>query len=74
MILTDLKQELNDILPSLDRYIQAKENFKNNTATQSGVNAELERLIVELNEFIVLLYSYSTDPSETDILKKIKSF
>lgn len=72
MIVTDLRQELSEILPALEEYTNAKQDFQNHTITQDGVNVTLSKLVVQINEFIDLLYSYSTDASESELLNKIR--
>lgn len=65
--------ELNDILPALKEYQQAKSEFMQHKITQEGVNHHLQRLVVEINEFITVLYSNTTCPEEREILSEIKS-
>ena len=69
-----IQDELTDIMPSLSKYLKAKNKFKTKTTTQEGVNLELRKLVVEINEFLTVLYAHSTSPTEREILKKIKSF
>lgn len=66
-------EELNDILPALKEYQQAKSEFMQHKITQEGVNHYLQRLVVEINEFIIALYSNTTAPEEREILSEIKS-
>lgn len=70
----DVTNELNDILPALKEYQQAKTEFLQHRITQEGVNHFLQRLVVEINEFITVLYSNTTAPEEREILKNIKAF
>lgn len=70
---TSVTDELNDILPALKEYNQAKEEFKQHKITQEGVNHSLRRLVVEINEFITVLYSNTTAPEERKILSGLKS-
>lgn len=65
--------ELNDILPALKKYQQAKTDFTQHKITQEGVNHSLRRLVVEINEFITVLYSNTTAPEEREILRDIKN-
>lgn len=71
---TSITDELNDILPALKEYQQAKTEFIQHRITQEGVNHSLQRLVVEINEFITVLYSNTTAPEEREILKNIKTF
>lgn len=68
----DVTNELNDILPALKEYQQAKEDFIQHKITQDGINHVLKRLVVEINEFITVLYSNTTAPEEREILNNIK--
>ncbi len=64
-------EELNDILPALKEYQRAKSEFMQHKITQEGVNHYLQRLIVEINEFITVLYSNTTSPEEREIIGNI---
>lgn len=64
--------ELNDIMPALKEYQNAKADFQQHKITQEGVNHHLKRLVVEINEFLVMLYSNTTSPEEREILDGIK--
>lgn len=65
--------ELNDILPALKEYQNAKADFQQHKITQDCVNHHLQRLVVEINEFLVLLYSNTASPDEREILNGIKA-
>jgi len=67
-----IANELNDIFPALKEYQQAKSDFLEHKITQNGVNHYLQRLVVEINEFITVLYSNTTAPEEREILNNIK--
>ena len=67
-----IANELNDIFPALKEYQQAKSDFLEHKITQHGVNHYLQRLVVEINEFITVLYSNTTAPEEREILNNIK--
>jgi len=66
------EQELDDILPALRKYQRAKKQYALNILTQEGVNAELKKLVVEINEFLQSLYSGTTADAERAILGGIK--
>ncbi len=68
---TSVTDELNDILPALKEYQQAKVDFAQHKITQDGVNHYLQRLVVEINEFITVLYSNTTSPEEREILRDL---
>lgn len=68
---SDAISELQDILPSLRGYMTAKEECRSGRLTQTAVIHELEKLVVEINEFIVALKAQAADDSELDILKSI---
>ena len=70
---TTVTDELNDILPALKDYQQAKADFTQHKITQEGVNHALRRLVVEINEFITVLYSNTTAPEEREILSDLKT-
>lgn len=70
---TRVTDELNDILPALKEYQQAKTEFAQHKITQEGVNHALRRLVVEINEFITVLYSNTTAPEEREILSGLKT-
>lgn len=69
---TSITNELNDILPALREYQQSKFEFAQHKITQEGVNHSLRRLVVEINEFITILYSNTTATEEREILKDLK--
>ncbi len=64
--------ELNDILPALREYQNAKMDFQQHKITQEGVNHYLQKLVVEINEFLVMLYSNTTSLEEREILNNIR--
>lgn len=67
----NVKDELNDILPALKEYQQAKSKFMQHKITQAGVNHALRWLVVEINEFITVLYSNTTASEKREILKEL---
>ncbi len=69
---TNVTDELNDIFPALKEYQQAKTDFAQHKITQDGVNHYLQRLVVEINEFITVLYSNTTAPEEREILSGLR--
>lgn len=69
---TGITAELNDILPALKEYQTAKADFQQHKTTQDGVNHYLHRLVVEINDFLTMLYANTTAPEEREILKDIK--
>ncbi len=71
---TSVTDELNDILPALKEYQQAKADFAQHKITQDGVNHYLRRLVVEINEFITVLYSNTAAPEERKILSDLRIF
>ena len=64
-------KELYDILPALAKYLEHKRMFYENTATQAQVNHYLEKLVVEINEFIVVLKANCCCNDELRILDKL---
>lgn len=66
-----IRNELMDILPALGNYLECKRRFYSGETTQLQVNHYLEKLVVEINEFIVVLQANCCCNDELAILNKL---
>ena len=66
-----IRNELMDILPALSNYLEYKRKFYSGEITQVQVNRCLEKLVVEVNEFIVVLKANCCCNDELSILNKL---
>lgn len=66
-----IRSELMDILPALGNYLECKRRFYSGEASQVQVNHYLEKLVVEINEFIVVLQANCCCNDELAILNKL---
>lgn len=55
-----VEQELEDILPAYDRYVDIKRNYQLNKATKNEVLSQMKWVCIEIKEFIQTLYASST--------------
>jgi hypothetical protein len=65
---TEVEQELNDILPQYTRYCDVKRQFQLKLVEKSSVIHYLELLCGEIREFIETLYSSTDFPEERHII------
>ena len=66
-----ISNELMDILPALSNYLECKRKFYSGEASQIQVNHYLEKLVVEINEFVVVLQANCCCNDELAILNKL---
>ena len=66
-----IRNELMDILPALSNYLECKRKFYSGESSQVQVNHCLEKLVVEINEFIVVLKANCCCNDELSILNKL---
>jgi len=64
-------KELRDILPALSEYLSVKQKYRDGTAGEKDITHYAEKLVVEINEFIVVLKAHATE-SEREIFARIK--
>lgn len=61
-------EELNDIMPAFDGYIEAKKLYQLGQANEDAVKHNLKLLCQELTEFIETLYTNTTSRKERLLL------
>ena len=64
-------KELRDILPALSEYLSIKQKYREGMAGEKDITHYAEKLVVEINEFIVVLKAHATE-SEREIFARIK--
>ena len=66
-----IRSELMDILPALSNYLEYKRKFYSGEIKKVQVNRCLEKLVVEINEFIVVIKANCCCNDELSILNKL---
>lgn len=67
----EANKEVRDILPALSEYLSIKQKYREGMAGEKDITHYAEKLVVEINEFIVVLKAHAAE-SEREIFARIK--
>ena len=70
-IYNNVVKELNDILPSYLQYIEVKRKYQLKEVTDEAVITYLNRVCIEIREFIQTLYSGTDMPKERELITNL---